>query len=216
MYMFSPAELAPNEDQGVVFGAVDMPPNATLEQMVPYTEAVNGYFESTPEFDHSFQVTLPGQGFRRDAGQALDGAQAEHFPIQGSSSSNSPGSAAYVRPVFLPPRFRARVSCRRVSSSRPTASHEEMVRFAQKLVEEAVKSGQFAFHRSPTFASIRRNRDRHRPRQGRVDGTSACSRSAPTCRRMLGGNFVTGSTSKAEATRSFRRSSARGGSPSTS
>src|SRR6185369_11483636 len=28
MYMFSPAELAPNEDQGVVFGALDVPANA--------------------------------------------------------------------------------------------------------------------------------------------------------------------------------------------
>ena len=26
MYMFSPKELAPNEDQGVVFGAMDVPP----------------------------------------------------------------------------------------------------------------------------------------------------------------------------------------------
>src|SRR5258708_10972670 len=30
MYMFSPGELAPNEDQGVVFGLVDVPPNATI------------------------------------------------------------------------------------------------------------------------------------------------------------------------------------------
>src|SRR5947209_11864173 len=37
MYLFSPAELAPTEDQGVVFGALDLPPNATLEQLMPYT-----------------------------------------------------------------------------------------------------------------------------------------------------------------------------------
>ena len=35
MYMFSGKELAPNEDQGVVFGAIDVPPNATLEQLLP-------------------------------------------------------------------------------------------------------------------------------------------------------------------------------------
>ena len=35
-----PQELAPNEDQGVVFGALDVPANATLEQLMPYTEQV--------------------------------------------------------------------------------------------------------------------------------------------------------------------------------
>ena len=37
MYLLSPKELAPNEDQGVVFGAIDVPANATLEQITPYT-----------------------------------------------------------------------------------------------------------------------------------------------------------------------------------
>ena len=39
MYMLSPKELAPTEDQGVVFGVVDVPANATLEQLTPYTDA---------------------------------------------------------------------------------------------------------------------------------------------------------------------------------
>src|SRR5580704_4990986 len=52
MYMFAPKELAPNEDQGVVFGALDVPANATLEQVVPYAEQANDIFMKTPEFDH--------------------------------------------------------------------------------------------------------------------------------------------------------------------
>ncbi|MDP9002790.1 MAG: efflux RND transporter permease subunit, partial [Myxococcota bacterium] len=40
MYMFSPNELAPNEDQGAIFSAIDVPANATLEQLTPYTEQV--------------------------------------------------------------------------------------------------------------------------------------------------------------------------------
>src|SRR5262249_23156582 len=63
MYMFSPVELAPNEDQGVVFGAIDVPANATLEQLAPYTEQIAHTFKSTPEFDHSFQLTFPTGGF---------------------------------------------------------------------------------------------------------------------------------------------------------
>src|SRR5262245_10418307 len=38
LYMFSAKELAPIEDQGVVFGAVDVPANATMEQLTPFTE----------------------------------------------------------------------------------------------------------------------------------------------------------------------------------
>src|SRR5439155_15194969 len=63
MYMFSPNELAPNEDQGVVFGAIDVPANATLEQLTPYTEEIQRDFAAVPEFDHSFQITFPAGGF---------------------------------------------------------------------------------------------------------------------------------------------------------
>src|SRR5581483_355654 len=63
LYMFSAKELAPIEDQGVVFGAVDVPANATMEQLTPFTEQVYDVFKSTPEFSHSFQITFPNGGF---------------------------------------------------------------------------------------------------------------------------------------------------------
>src|SRR5690606_9224167 len=63
MFMFSPSELAPNEDQGVVFGAIDVPANATLEQLTPHTEEIFRIFKETPEFDHTFQITFPNAGF---------------------------------------------------------------------------------------------------------------------------------------------------------
>src|SRR5450432_2136711 len=40
LYLFSPQELAPNEDQGIVFSALDVPANASIEQLLPYTEQV--------------------------------------------------------------------------------------------------------------------------------------------------------------------------------
>jgi multidrug efflux pump len=152
MYMFSPAELAPNEDQGVVFGAVDMPPNATLEQMVPYTEAVNGYFESTPEFDHSFQVTLPGQGFGGMLVKPWTERKRSIFPIQEQLQQQLSRISGVRAPVFLPPALPSPGLMPVEFVLASTASHEEMVRFAQKLVEEAVKSGQFAF---PPFTDVR-------------------------------------------------------------
>ena len=45
------------------FTSIDVPANATLEQLVPYAEQVNQIFQSEPEFDHSFQITFPNGGF---------------------------------------------------------------------------------------------------------------------------------------------------------
>ncbi|HET9482987.1 MAG TPA: efflux RND transporter permease subunit, partial [Xanthomonadales bacterium] len=58
LYMVSPKELAPTEDQGGLFTAMDVPPNATVEQMTTYSERVQKVFESVPEFAHSFQITF--------------------------------------------------------------------------------------------------------------------------------------------------------------
>src|SRR5438034_111623 len=45
-YMFSQRELAPAEDQGVVFGIVQAAPNATLDQTRLFTTAVNDVYRS--------------------------------------------------------------------------------------------------------------------------------------------------------------------------
>src|SRR6185295_17183942 len=56
-------ELAPMEDQGVVFGIVEGPPNASIEQTTFYADAVNQLFEKVPETGQTFQLTFPDSGF---------------------------------------------------------------------------------------------------------------------------------------------------------
>ena len=63
LFTQSAKELAPTEDQGIVFGIVNTPANSTLDQMVPYTEAAQAAFESVEEYDYSFQITFPAGGF---------------------------------------------------------------------------------------------------------------------------------------------------------
>ncbi len=63
MYQFSPKELAPAEDQGFIFGIVDTPPNSTIDQTVHFTKQMFKEFEATPEFERSFQITMPAMGF---------------------------------------------------------------------------------------------------------------------------------------------------------
>jgi multidrug efflux pump len=63
LYSMSPKELAPVEDQGVIFGIVDSPANATVDQSSYYGKYVNEAFMSVPETDFTFQITFPTGGF---------------------------------------------------------------------------------------------------------------------------------------------------------
>jgi multidrug efflux pump len=145
MYMFSPKELAPNEDQGVVFGAIDVPANATLEQLTPYTEQVGKIFATVPEFAQSFQITFPSGGF----GGALMKPWAERkrniFEIQAELAAKTMQVAGIRAPMFLPPALPAAGLMPVEFVIASTSDHHELLGFAEKLVAEAAQSGQFAF-----------------------------------------------------------------------
>lgn len=145
MYMFSPGELAPYEDQGVVFGAIDVPANATLEQITPYTEEVYKKFASTPEFDHSFQVTFANAGFGGMLVKSWEERKRSIFPIQQELFAKLSTITGIRAPAFLPAALPSAGFFPVEFVIASTASHEELVRYAQELVQEAVKSGQFAF-----------------------------------------------------------------------
>ena len=61
--MFSQRELAPFEDQGVVFGVVQASANATLDQTKLFADKVYDVYKSFPETEHTFQITGPTGGF---------------------------------------------------------------------------------------------------------------------------------------------------------
>ena len=63
MFLLSPKELAPTEDQGVIFGIVDAPANFAIEETARYTDYANDVFFSFPEIAYSFQLTFPNSGF---------------------------------------------------------------------------------------------------------------------------------------------------------
>lgn len=145
MYLLSMKELAPREDQGVLFGIVQAPPNATLEQMKLSTSEVHAAYSSIPEYRGSFQLTTPGFGF---SGLVLkpwserSRTQFEIEPDLWQKVRAIPGARVIVtsRPPLpggsdFPIEF--------VISS--TAEPKEVVTFAGQLVAEAFKSGKFMF-----------------------------------------------------------------------
>ena len=62
-YMFSQKELAPAEDQGVVFGIVQAAANSTLDQTNLFAAEIHDVYRSFPESDSIFQITSPTGGF---------------------------------------------------------------------------------------------------------------------------------------------------------
>jgi multidrug efflux pump len=61
-YLFSQRELAPAEDQGVFFGYIQGPANATLDQTKLFTDQIYDVYKSFPEASSIFQLTQPGGG----------------------------------------------------------------------------------------------------------------------------------------------------------
>src|SRR4029077_16384892 len=57
------SELVPTEDQGVIFGVIDAPANATIDQTAAFADAAEKEFLSFPETNFTFQLTFPSSGF---------------------------------------------------------------------------------------------------------------------------------------------------------
>ena len=62
-FLFANKELAPKEDQGIVFSILLPPPNGTIDQNMIFSEQVQEMFESFPEYANSFQLTGTSFGF---------------------------------------------------------------------------------------------------------------------------------------------------------
>ena len=145
LYLFSGKELAPTEDQGVVFGKVDTPANATMEQVTPFTEKIFRNFQSIPEFNSSFQITFPSGGFGGMIVKPWEERKRNIFQIQQELFGKQMMLTGVQAPVFLPPALPSSGIFPVEFVIASTGTHEELVRAADKIVVEAIKSGQFAF-----------------------------------------------------------------------
>jgi len=145
MYMFSPVELAPKEDQGVVFGAIDVPANATLEQLAPFTDQVEHIYASEPDFDQAFQITYPYGGFGGLLVKPWGERKRSIFRVQDDLAHKLMGVAGIRAPAFLPSPLPSAGTFPVEVVIASTADHEQLVAFAQQLALEGMISGQFAF-----------------------------------------------------------------------
>lgn len=145
MFMFSARELAPTEDQGVIFGIVDTAANSTLEQTSVSASAINDAFHSAPETQFTFQVTNPTFGF---GGMVLspwderDRTVFEILPEMQQKVSAIPGVDSFlITPPALPGGSNFPVEIVLAS----TVDTEQILAMAQELVGKAMQSGKFFF-----------------------------------------------------------------------
>jgi multidrug efflux pump len=190
MYAFSPAELAPAEDQGVLFGALDLPANATIEQLTPYSEQTEHIWASEPEFEQSFQVTFPYAGFGGALMKPWDQRSRSIFPIQEELARKLTRVAGVRAPMFVPPALPSAGFFPIEFVVASTASHDEILRFTDRIVQEAMASGQFAF---PPVTDVKIDQASSRIVVDR-DKAASMGLSMETVgadlASMLGGNFV--------------------------
>jgi len=145
MFAMSPVELAPTEDQGVIFGIIDAAANSTLDQTSRYAAAANRAFMSVPETRFTFQVTFPTSGFSGMVVKPWDERERTIFQIlpevQGKLFS-IPGIQMFpVTPPALPGGGQFPVEFILASTAEP----DQILQFAQQLQQKAMGSGMFAF-----------------------------------------------------------------------
>jgi multidrug efflux pump len=141
----SAKELAPTEDQGVIFGIVDAPANATIEQTASFADAAGKIFLGFPQTKFTFQLTFPSSGFGGMVLKPWDQRKETAFqllPQVQQKLGAVPGIQMFpVLPPALPGGGQFPVEFVLLSTAEP----EQMLEFAKQLQGVAMKSGKFAF-----------------------------------------------------------------------
>ena len=144
-WYMSPNELAPKEDQGVIFGIVTAPANATIDDTIRYADAAGKIFQSIPDTRFTFQITNPDSGF---GGMVLKpwGVRktptAAYLPQVQRKLGAIPGIQMFpVMPSALPGGDSFPVSFIIAS----TADPERILEFAKQIQLKAMQSGMFSF-----------------------------------------------------------------------
>ncbi len=145
MFTMSATELAPSEDQGVIFGILDASADSTLDQTSAYSAAANQVFLDVPEAQFTFQITMPTSGFGglvMAPWEQRERTVAEILPEVQAALGRIPGIQMFpVTPPALPGGGDFPVEFIIAS----TAEQDQILEFARQIQLKAMQSGMFAF-----------------------------------------------------------------------
>ena len=189
-YMFSQQELAPAEDQGVVFGVVQAAANSTIDQTKLFTEQIHDVYRVVPRDGEHLPDHVPDRRLRRHGDQAVerahedDAAAADGVDGAAVEDPRHPRDPADAAAAAGRRRFPGRPGDRlggRAAAARASSP--------EQLVQKAFASGMFIF----ADADLKFDQpqaevvfDRDKLRSQGVD-LSQAGRDLST---LLGGNYV--------------------------
>jgi multidrug efflux pump len=145
MFTMSAKELAPTEDQGVIFGILDAAANSTLDQTSLYAAAVNEAFLSVPETEFVFQITNPASGFGGMVVKPWQERERDIFQIMPEVQQKLHGITGIRMFPVTPPALPGGGQFPVEFVLAATAEHELILNFANQIQLAAIKSGMFAF-----------------------------------------------------------------------
>jgi len=145
MFNMSSKELAPTEDQGIIFGIVEAPSNATIDQTVRYANKVDDDFRSIPETAYTFQITFPTSGFGGAALKPWSERERTAFQILPELSKKLSTIAGISIFPVMPPALPGGGSFPVEFVLASTAEPDRILEFATRLQQTAAASGKFYF-----------------------------------------------------------------------
>jgi multidrug efflux pump len=188
-YMFSQRELAPAEDQGVVFGVIQASPNSTIDQTRLYTNQVYDVYHAFPESESIFQITSPTGGFggmvTKPWSERKKTAQQLLLESTGPLSKIAGIRVIPLTPPPLPGGGDFPVDFVVASPAEP----QQLLDFAKRLVTKAFASGIFIYADSDLKFDQPQTEvvfDRDKLRSQGVD----LSQAGQDLSTLLGGNYV--------------------------
>ncbi|RRJ84645.1 MexW/MexI family multidrug efflux RND transporter permease subunit [Aestuariirhabdus litorea] len=149
LYLFTKSELAPTEDQSIIFISAKAPKYANLDYLNRYTEDYQAIFEKFPEFSHSFLINGSGSVQQSIAGMALkpwdqrQRTQMELQPLVQKELSKIPGLQIFSFNMPSLPGAGGGMPIQFVVNT--TADYQTLYQVSERLTQEARKSGLFMF-----------------------------------------------------------------------
>ena len=148
MFMNSKNELAPDEDQSILFFSSTGPRTATLDYLEAYGQQIQSIFETFPEYNESFYILgrTPGQifgGFKMVPVEERERSQSDlKGPLFGMLGQVA-GFRSFVFPrPSIPTPTRGAPFQFVLTTDR---SYEQLVEVADHLLGKAMSSGNFMF-----------------------------------------------------------------------
>ena len=139
------SELAPDEDQGVIFSIGFPSPTATLQQRLMFSKAAYDVFDSVKEHAHIFQLDVPGQMFAGMVLEPWDKRKRSTRDLAPLMQQQLGGVAGLNLVALSPPSLPGSAGLPIqfvIGTSQP---FDQLDKVAQNFLNDAMASGKFRF-----------------------------------------------------------------------